>query len=346
MPRVTKANLRRALVLLSNALPDTQGAMTGFLMALTRKTAPDWVDPRDYSSGIGASTVPTACLAPHAIQGGMTLPQSSTATSMLQSLIPVSEERAKTKTVVELACQTFEGDSLPETLPSALIWGQMLCGALCQALRYVGLAPSTLWQEGAWPFVNAEAERAFMGHLCRSDTLTVNALADTVATVMVRLYNIELPVSFVASLHWRNTTTRAPDQRAYEYGAAPWVQQHWTWTPEAVTPHNLPAEIVSTLSEPGLARCPNDLITKSIRPIGQPPRNRIVCYGQQRSEILQQGVSLVSGAGVGIGINVYRMRGLPDPGIGTPDEVQVSDIEVRPKGDSQSRGSDAPIQCL
>ncbi|CAK9012452.1 unnamed protein product, partial [Durusdinium trenchii] len=98
-----------------------------------------------------------------------------------------------------------------------------------------------------------------------SDTLTVNALADTVATVMVRLYNIELPVSFVASLHWRNTTTRAPDQRAYEYGAAPWVQQHWTWTPEAVTPHNLPAEIVSTLSEPGLARCPNDLITKSIR---------------------------------------------------------------------------------
>ena len=117
-------------------------------------------------------------------------------------------------------------------------------------------------------------------------------LDDMVATAAVRLFNLELPASFVAS--WKCSTDRSPDHRANEVGQAPWVGQHWTWTPEAVSPHGLPLEVMTTLSEPGWPRCPNDLMTKTIKAVEQPLRNRIYAFGEQRSEALQQGVTLVS----------------------------------------------------
>ena len=119
------------------------------------------------------------------------------------------------------------------------------------------------------------------------------------------------------------------------------MEQHWTWTPEAVSPHGLPLEVMTTLSEPGWPRCPNDLMTKTIKAVERPLRNRIYAFGEQRSEALQQGVTLVSRAGVGMSINVYRFCGAADASVGTVDEAQVSEFEVRPKGSSESRMSES-----
>lgn len=93
MPRLSVSRLKRAMVLLANAIPDATGAAVGLIHALVRKTAVDWVNPLDYSEGIGASPVPVACLSPHLIQGKMTIPQSSTATSIMQSMLPLTAKK-------------------------------------------------------------------------------------------------------------------------------------------------------------------------------------------------------------------------------------------------------------
>ena len=254
MPRVTKASLRRALVLLSNALPDVQGVSSAICYALSRKVAVDFIDPLEFSDGVGASPIPCCCIAPHLVQGQMVLPQSSTASSMTQAMAPLGEERAKTKAAVELFCQMVEGDNFGQTLPSAMLWAQMLASGVCQGLRYIGISPAVMWDQGPWPFPGCEDERPFLGYVCRGDACSVTPLADLTATAMARMFNVELPASFVAGLHWRNASARGPGQRPNEHGTAPWVARHWTFTPEAVSPHSLPAEIVTTLRLFGMSR--------------------------------------------------------------------------------------------
>lgn len=129
--------------------------------------------------------------------------------------------------------------------------------------------------------------------------------------------------SFVASLNWQNSANPAADQRANEAGPVPWPLRHWTWTPEAISPH-APPEALTTLSEPGWPRAPNDLLQKTLRVLEQPTQGRVMFLGSQRSEVLQEGISIVARAGVGIGIFVYMLAGAPSPNINTEDEVQVA----------------------
>lgn len=73
----------------------------------------------------------------------------------------------------------------------------------------------------------------------------------------------------MASLNWQDVAERGPEQRLSENGA------HWTWTPETVTPHSLPPEVLTTLSEPGWPRAPNDLLSKTLKLIEQPATGRV-----------------------------------------------------------------------
>ena len=77
------------------------------------------------------------------------------------------------------------------------------------------------------------------------------------------------------------------------------------------------------MSEPGWPRTPNDLLSKTLRVIEQPATGRVLFLGNQRSEVLQEGVPIVPRAGVGTGVFVYAMSGLVPPAVGEVDEVQV-----------------------
>ena len=89
---------------------------------------------------------------------------------MLQSM-PLGEEIAKTKAAVELFRQMVDGDGFGQTFSSAIVWSQMLGASVSQALRYLGISPATLWQEGAWPYANSDDERTFLGEGTRSRSL-------------------------------------------------------------------------------------------------------------------------------------------------------------------------------
>lgn len=65
--------------------------------------------------------------------------------------------------------------------------------------------------------------------------------------------------------------------------------------------------------------------------------------GTQRSEVLQEGVSVVPRAGVGAGVFIYAMAGIPPPTVGEIDEIQVCNIEVRPANSTSSPRSDTAI---
>lgn len=149
MPSLSISHLKRAMVLIANALPDTAGAAVGLIHALVRKTAVDWVDPLDYSDTLGASPVPVACVCSHLIMENSHFP--SPPQQQVQSMLPLSEERSKTKGVTETACSLLDGDSFAATLSSSAIFSAMLAGAVSQALRYIGVMPASLWAVGAWP---------------------------------------------------------------------------------------------------------------------------------------------------------------------------------------------------
>ena len=169
-----------------------------------------WVqDPPAYvvvrtTSGWCSSPIPVACIPPHLVQGRFSLPQSSTATSIMQAMVPLAEERSKTKNTIETFCSMIDGNDLASTMASSAIFSSMICGALCQAMRYLGVMPSTLWANGPWTHPGTPDEQPYMAELVRGPPLITTDLGDLVATAAVRLYGLELPQSFVASLNWQN----------------------------------------------------------------------------------------------------------------------------------------------
>ena len=115
-------------------------------------------------------------------------------------------------------------------MSSSAIFASMVSDAVCQAIRYPGIMPSSLWSSGPWPHIGVADERPYMSELVRGPPLLVTDLGDLVATAMVRFCGVELPQSFVASFNWQNRTERGPEQRLAENGALPWATLHWTWS--------------------------------------------------------------------------------------------------------------------
>ena len=64
--------------------------------------------------------------------------------------------------------------------------------------------------------------------------------------------------------------------------------------------HSLPPKVLTALSEPGWPRAPNDLLSKTRKVLEQPTAGRVLFLGSQRSEVLQEGVSIVPRAVLGL----------------------------------------------
>ena len=156
-------------------------------------------------------------------------------------------------------------------MSSSAIFASMVSDAVCQAIRYPGIMPSSLWSSGPWPHIGVADERPYMSELVRGPPLLVTDLGDLVATAMVRFCGVELPQSFCGVFQLAEQDRAGPGTEAGRKRSP--TMGHVAL--DVVTPHSLPPEVLTTLSEPGWPRAPNDLLSKTLKVIQQPATGRV-----------------------------------------------------------------------